>query len=213
MLIWCDTEEVNWLLATSYKPALVGGIGCAVGRIRISPAHQGLCTLSFPHIFLFEHQNTKELALRSAPKRKHIPDTCTTTKSLKGMIAPQFSAYPFFNHEPANSLQGSIYLWMSDYHPDGGQLFWPRQPIPFTVCLGPAAKGDDIKPEDMRAFHVPAGKGVYIHPGTWHNGIYVAPRHTMGAAARFLTRQGKVHARISVSWAAEFQTLLRLPLV
>ena len=126
MLIWCDTEEVNWLLATSYKPALVGGIGCAVGRIRISPAHQGLCTLSFPHIFLFEHQNTKELALRSAPKRKHIPDTCTTTKSLKGMIAPQFGAYPFFNHEPANSLQGSIYLWMSDYHPDGRKL---RKPV------------------------------------------------------------------------------------
>lgn len=64
----------------------------------------------------------------------------------------------------------SIHLWMSDYHPDGGQLFWPRQPIPFSVCLGPASRGDDIKPEDMRAFHVPAGKGVYIHPGTWHNG-------------------------------------------
>lgn len=86
----------------------------------------------------------------------------------------------------------SIHLWMSDYHPDGGQLFWPRQPIPFSVCLGPASRGDDIKPEDMRAFHVPAGKGVYIHPGTWHNGIYVAPRYTAGAPARFLTRQGRV---------------------
>ena len=32
----------------------------------------------------------------------------------------------------------SIYLWMSDYHPDGGQLFFPRKPIPFVVCLGPA---------------------------------------------------------------------------
>eukprot|EP00435_Cladocopium_sp_Y103_P031519 s591_g8.t1 len=106
-----------------------------------------------------------------------------------------------------------IHLWMSDYHPDGGQLFWPRQPIPFSVCLGPASHGDDIKPEDMRAFHVPAGKGVYIHPGTWHNGIYVAPRYTAGAPARFLTRQGRVHARISVSWASEFQTVLRMPLV
>ncbi|CAE7667448.1 unnamed protein product [Symbiodinium sp. CCMP2456] len=56
---------------------------------------------------------------------------------------------------------------MSDYHPDGGQLFWPRTPVPFTVCLGPASAGDDIKPEDMRAFHVPQGKGIYIHPGTW----------------------------------------------
>ena len=68
----------------------------------------------------------------------------------------------------------------------GGQLFWPRTPVPFTVCLGPASAGDDIKPEDdgsrhpcryevvafkslqdMRAFHVPQGKGIYIHPGTW----------------------------------------------
>ena len=57
---------------------------------------------------------------------------------------------------------GSVYLWMSDYHPDGGQLFWPRQPIPFFACLGPAAKGDDITPADMRAFYVPAGKGVYV---------------------------------------------------
>jgi len=106
-----------------------------------------------------------------------------------------------------------IHLWMSDYHPDGGQLFWPRKPIPFAVCLGPASCGDDVTPKDMRAFHVPAGKGIYIHPGTWHNGIYVAPRHTVDAPARFLTRQGKVHARISVSWASEFQTVLRMPLV
>merc|ERR1719245_179004 len=101
---------------------------------------------------------------------------------------------------------------MSDYHPDGGQMFWPRQPVPFVVCLGPASKGDDIHPKDMRAFLVPQGLGIYIHPGTWHNGIYVAPKHTEEGPMRFLTRQGKVHARISVSWANEFGTLLRVPL-
>jgi ureidoglycolate lyase len=69
----------------------------------------------------------------------------------------------------------SIYLWMSDYHPDGGQLFFPREPIPFTVCLGKAEHGDDIRPEHMRAFAVPAGKGVYFHPGTWHNGVCACP--------------------------------------
>lgn len=106
----------------------------------------------------------------------------------------------------------SIYLWMSDYHPDGGQLFFPRQPVPFVVCLGPASKGDDIRPEDMRAFLVPEGSGLYMHPGTWHNGIYVNPKYLQGGPARFLTRQGRVHARISASWAAEFGTLLRVPL-
>ncbi len=102
-----------------------------------------------------------------------------------------------------------IYLWMSDHHPDGGQMFWPRTPCPFTVCLGKNSHGDDITPQDMRAFHVPKGKGVYIHPGTWHNGIYVAKEHT---PASFLTRQGRVHARVSCSWAAEFESLLRVPL-
>ena len=103
----------------------------------------------------------------------------------------------------------SIYLWMSDYHPDGAQLFWPLEPIPFVVCLGPAAAGDDVKPSDMVAFAVEAGHGVYFDPGTWHNGVYT-PRSA--GPQRFLTRQGRVHARVSVSWAAEFQTLLRLPL-
>ena len=104
-----------------------------------------------------------------------------------------------------------ILLWMSDYHPDGAQLFWPctEPPAPFTVCLGAARHGDDIRPTDMRAFTVPAGKGVYLAPGTWHNGIYLRPEH---CPARFLTRQGKVHARVSCSWAAEFGVLLRVPL-
>ena len=78
--------------------------------------------------------------------------------------------------------------------------------------------GDDVKPTDMRAFKIPAGKGVYIHPGTWHNGFYVNKRYTLqpyvqGASAlRVLTRQGAVHARVSVSWLNEFSTLLRINL-
>ena len=90
-----------------------------------------------------------------------------------------------------------------------GQLFWPVEPVPFTVCLGARDHGDDVQPSAMRAFHVPAGRGIYIHPSTWHNGIYVSPSH---APARFLTRQGRVHARVSCSWAAEFGVLLRVPL-
>ena len=107
------------------------------------------------------------------------------------------------------STSNSIYLWMSDYHPDGGQLFFPRSPIPFVVCLGPAAVGDDVTPSDMRAFYVPTGKGIYLHPGTWHNGVYIQKQYS---PATFLTRQGRVHARISASWAGEFKTLLKVPL-
>ena len=107
------------------------------------------------------------------------------------------------------TLQKYIYLWMSDYHPDGGQLFWPEKSIPFVVTLGLNTKGDNIRPSDMRSFFVPAGLGIYMHPGTWHNGIYVHKEYT---PARFLTRQGRIHARVSVSWASEFNSLLRVPL-
>lgn len=112
--------------------------------------------------------------------------------------------------DPRSGTGNCIFLWMSDYHPDGGQLFWPETPIPFVVCLGSATVGDDISPCDMRAFAIPAGKGVYISPGTWHNGVYAHGDH---CPVRFLTRQGRVHARVSCSWAAEFGVLLRVPLV
>ena len=55
-----------------------------------------------------------------------------------------------------------LYLWMSDYHPDGGQLFWPAERIPFMVCLGQKEHGDNIQPAHMRAFLIPAGSGVYL---------------------------------------------------
>lgn len=121
-------------------------------------------------------------------------------------------ALPEVASRTSDKQHDDIYLWMSDYHPDGGQLFFPSDPdnaVPFTMCLGPASKGDDIKPEDMKAFFVPAGKGVYIHPGTWHNGIYVRKEFT---PTTLFTRQGKIHGRVSASWAAEFKSLLRVSL-
>ncbi len=58
-----------------------------------------------------------------------------------------------------------IYLWMSDYHPDGGQLFMPKgSDIPFFVCLGKRTIGDNVRPQDMQGFLIPPGKGIYIHP-------------------------------------------------
>jgi hypothetical protein len=121
---------------------------------------------------------------------------------------------------PADSLArtrvlASTATTNSDYHPDGAQLFWPREPVPFVVCLGPASVGDDVTPADMRAFYVPAGKGIYFHPGTWHNGVYIARESGHGSGSgprRFLTRQGRVHARVSASWANEHGMLLRVPL-
>jgi len=108
-----------------------------------------------------------------------------------------------------SSPPAHISLWYSDYHPDGGQLFYPEDGQPFVTNLAPP-KGDDIKPEDFCAYYVPGGCGVYIHPGVWHNAVYTHPE--TGTWRTFFNRQGKVHARVSVNWAEEFQCMLQVPL-
>ena len=100
-----------------------------------------------------------------------------------------------------------VYVWYSDYHPDGGQLFYSKE-SPFVANLAPAL-GDSIKAEDFTAFYVEAGSGLYIHPGVWHNAVYVKPEH---APTAIFGRQGKDHARVSVRWPEEFNKVLRVPL-
>ena len=114
-------------------------------------------------------------------------------------------------NSPPNNAGGQsvdcVYVWYSDYHPDGGQMFYSKH-SPFVANLAPAV-GDTVKPGDFTAFYVEAGKGLYIHPGVWHNAVYVKPEH---APVEIFGRQGKVHARISVRWPEEFNQVLRVPL-
>ena len=114
-------------------------------------------------------------------------------------------------HSPSQNIDNQrgdhVYVWYSDYHPDGGQMFF-SQHSPFVANLAPAL-GDTITAEDFTAFYVEAGRGLYIHPGVWHNAVYVKPEH---APTDIFGRQGKVHARISVRWTEEFNKVLRVPL-
>jgi len=98
-----------------------------------------------------------------------------------------------------------ILLWHANYHPDGGQLFFPLEAKPFLVPL--ALPGDDVRPEDFVCFRFDGRQGLYIHPEIWHEGVF-AVRGTQ----RFLDRQGAVHARISIDFAHEFDCLLEAEL-
>lgn len=101
--------------------------------------------------------------------------------------------------------RAQVLLWHANYHPDGGQLFFPLDPGPFVVPL--ALPGDDVKPSDFVAFWFDGGKGLYIHPSIWHEGVFpVNPKQ------RFFDKQGKVHARISVDFGKEFGCYLSVPL-
>jgi hypothetical protein len=92
-------------------------------------------------------------------------------------------------------------LWHANYHPDGGQLFFPLDRAPFYVPL--ALAGDDVTPDRFVCFRFDGHHGLYIHPNIWHEGVF-----TLHGTQRFFDRQGAVHARVSVDFAREFGCLL-----
>lgn len=96
----------------------------------------------------------------------------------------------------------SVMLWHCNYHPDGGQLFFPQQSQPFVVPL--ALPGDDVKPEDFVCFWFDGSAGLYIHPNIWHDGVFA-----IEGRQRFFDKQGAVHARVSVDFPREFQCLVK----
>jgi hypothetical protein len=98
-----------------------------------------------------------------------------------------------------------ILLWHANYHPDGGQLFFPLDRKPFLVPL--ALPGDDIEPTDFVCFRFDGTRGLYIHPNIWHEGVF-----TTRGTQRFFDKQGAVHARVSVDFAREFGCLVEAPI-
>jgi hypothetical protein len=105
-----------------------------------------------------------------------------------------------------NSPRERALVWRANYHPDGGQLFFPIDNQPFIAPL--ALPGDDVTPEKFVAFWCDGTKGVYIHPNIWHVAVVPLADH-----ARFKDRQGKVHARVSVDFVKEFDCFLGVPMV
>ena len=94
-----------------------------------------------------------------------------------------------------------MYIWHVNYHPDGGQLFFPTKSGTFISPL--ALPGDNIKTEDFKAFYFDGTKGLYIHPKIWHEGVFPVKEK-----CSFMGRQGKVHARVSIDLKKEFNKYL-----
>ena len=94
-----------------------------------------------------------------------------------------------------------IYIWHVNYHPDGGQLFFPKDDKPFISPL--ALPGDGIQLNDFKAFYFNGSQGLYIHPNIWHEGVFPTKER-----ATFRGKQGKVHARVSIDLLEEFKSYL-----
>jgi ureidoglycolate lyase len=100
---------------------------------------------------------------------------------------------------------GRIFTHEANYHPDGGQIFCPRDRAPFVALL--AKPGDDVTPDDFVAFHCDGSFGLHVDPGTWHQ-----PMFPVDERACFDDRQGRVHACIAVNFVSEFGCYLEVPL-
>jgi ureidoglycolate lyase len=107
--------------------------------------------------------------------------------------------------ETPGQVRQRALIWRANYHPDGGQLFYPLDGQSFVVPL--ALPGDDVKPESFVTFRCNGSHGLYIHPNVWHGAVVPIDDH-----AKFLDRQGRVHARVSVDFAKEFGCYLAAPL-
>ncbi|XP_045181639.2 uncharacterized protein LOC123540573 [Mercenaria mercenaria] len=93
----------------------------------------------------------------------------------------------------------------ANYHPDGGQVFYPKNKDPFVALL--ALPTDDIKMENFVAFYFDGSFGVQIHADIWHQPVY-----PINDEAVFLGKQGAVHACVAVDTVDEFGKYLLVPI-
>ena len=118
---------------------------------------------------------------------------------IDGKYILGYSSHPETNIQQSCSYSRPkmMYMWHVNYHPDGGQLFFPTMSGPFISPL--ALPGDDVQVEDFKAFYFDGTEGLYIHPNIWHDGVY-----PINEKSSFLGKQGKVHARVSIDLKKEF---------
>jgi ureidoglycolate lyase/seryl-tRNA synthetase len=120
---------------------------------------------------------------------------------LTGWFADPAQASP---DRPATDTS-RIYTHEANYHPDGGQIFSPREGAGFVALL--AKPGDDVKPEDFRAFFCDGSFGIHIDPNVWHQPVF-----PLGPRAVFDDKQGRVHACVAIDFVSEFGCYLEVPL-
>jgi hypothetical protein len=125
--------------------------------------------------------------------------------AVSGHYVLGYGVEPQAAREDHDRAPGTLLLWHANYHPDGGQLFFPLDNKPFLVPL--ALPGDDVRPENFVCFRFAGNRGLYIHANVWHEGVFA-----LRGSQRFLDKQGAVHARVSVDFPREFGCLLEADL-
>ena len=110
------------------------------------------------------------------------------------------------SREREPTSRDKIYIYQANYHPDGGQIWCPREGIPFVAVL--AKPTDDVRPEDFVAFYCDGSFGIQILPEVWHQ-----PAAPIGPRMTIDNKQGRVHACVDFDSLAEFGCYLEAPLL
>ncbi len=132
---------------------------------------------------------------------QHAVNRAVGRRYITGWFADPAAAAE--DRQPADTSR--LYTHEANYHPDGGQIFAPRDRAAFVALL--AKPGDDVTPDDFVAFHCDGSFGIHIDPNVWHQPVFpVAPR------AVFDDKQGRVHACVAVDFLGEFGCYLEVPL-
>jgi len=104
----------------------------------------------------------------------------------------------------------------ANYHPDGGQVFFPPPGgRPYIMLLASADVGDDVRPEHFRAFYFEGSGGFQIAPGVWHQAPYFKPLEgNRGDKIQmtFKNKQSSVFACVMTDVFNEFGVYLKVPL-
>ena len=126
-------------------------------------------------------------------------------KAVDGHYIIGYNQRPEIAVDTHNDKPSQLLLWHANFHPDGGQMFYPKSNQPFLLPL--ALPGDDVKPQDFVCFYFSGERGAYIHADIWHEGVFA-----IAGEQEFADKQGAVHARVSVDFGKEFNCLLRVDL-
>ncbi|XP_045182086.1 uncharacterized protein LOC123540839 [Mercenaria mercenaria] len=99
----------------------------------------------------------------------------------------------------------SVLLNKMTYHPDCGEVFFPKNGDPFVGVFAPP--GDDFDPAKVKAFYFDGSFGVQCHPNVWHQGMYI-----LQDEATFQGKQGILHLCVTINIVEEFGHYLSIPL-
>jgi hypothetical protein len=99
----------------------------------------------------------------------------------------------------------SVLVQEMTYHPDCGEVFFPKNGDAFIGLFAPP--GDDFDPATVRAFYFDGSFGVQCHPNVWHQGMYI-----LQDEAIMKGKQGPLHLCITIDVVEELGQYLSVPL-